>query len=103
VTIQRRVNEDIPGRGDDAADVPRLFQMAREDDRRIGAEMAMPRQAEACAEALHTRRYLPKREPVYQVGLLDFRRKAQQQRKKCLVRPAQVKPVQDNACGGFFY
>ena len=47
MAVQRRMNQHIAGPGECTPNVARFLEAARQHYRRIGAQMAMPRQAEA--------------------------------------------------------
>lgn len=54
VAVERGVNQDIAGCGAYAPGVARLLEAARQHDRGIGAQMAMPRQAEAGTKSFYS-------------------------------------------------
>lgn len=55
MTIHRRMNQYIARRGVYAATVARFLEAAGQDDRRISAQVAMPRQAEAAWQGFDSR------------------------------------------------
>ena len=55
MTIHRRMNQYIPRRGVYAAAVTRFLEAARQNHRRIRAQVAMPRQAEAAGQGFDSR------------------------------------------------